>query len=137
MTGPRHAGHADLLRGAAAPTRRLDCLISRIASGPRRSVRAGPGRRRIFIRTDLVPAPSTAASCVTGTPGPAAGYGSGSLLVQWAGLPRLFTREAIAQVCGILGGRRELAQRQDRPASQTIIDRLRSLTVTRPLESSI
>jgi hypothetical protein len=30
-------------------TRRLDCLISRIASGPRRSVRACPGRRRIFI----------------------------------------------------------------------------------------
>jgi len=86
------------------PTRRLDCVISRIASGPRRSVRAGPGRRRIFIRTDLVPAPSTAASCITGTLWPAVGCGGGSLLVQGSGLPRLSTRGVIAQICGICQG---------------------------------
>ncbi len=86
------------------PTRRLDCLISRIASGPRRSVRAGPGRRRIFIangpggrpvnRRQLRHRDAVAGRWVwRRQPVGATGWAS-----------RLSTREVIAQICGILGG---------------------------------
>jgi hypothetical protein len=55
-----------------------------VRGDPCAPVPAGEGS---LSRTDLVAAPSTAASCVTGTLWPAVGCGGGSLLVQRVGLP--------------------------------------------------